>query len=268
MLLSGEINDRMNGIAIWNKTWISENAGTMSHPAFVAMTFLDNIFAHLQPSFLFVRGDANLRHSPHISGELSLLDTAAVVFAGWMAWGVISRSVKAHSPSADTPQAFSATSSRWLFAVSLLAIAGGFFGVVPSALTWEGIPTAQRAIGAWPFVSLFTGAVLAFAWGQRRWMPPLLALVALAHTALFFPAYFHAYDKAETYWFMREMTDVIEKESHQQPPKTVPQIVSTHLGYSYGYDELLKYYLMSQAKMKCAEASATVRGYWEEARSK
>lgn len=268
LLWTGEINRRMNGIAIWNKTWLAEHAGTMSHPRFVAMTFLDNVFAHLRPSFLFIRGDANMRHSPHICGELSMLDTLAVAIAGGMAVVAVFRWLKGRPTSTNTPGSFPATSTRWLLTVALLAIVGGFFGVAPSALTWEGIPTAQRAIGAWPFVSLFSGAVLAYAWSQHKWVVHLVAIATLAHTALFFPAYFHAYDKAENYWFMRDLTDVIDKETHLLPPRTVPQIVADHLGYGYGYDELLKYYLMSQAKMKCAEASSAVRSYWEEARRK
>ena len=82
----------------------------------------------------------------------------------------------------------------------------------------------MRAIGAWPFVSLFTGAVLALGWTHRRWMAPLLTGVAVAYTVYYLPAYFHAYDKVEQHWFMREMTDVLAKESHENPAKTAARL--------------------------------------------
>ena len=66
---------------------------------------------------------------------------------------------------------------------------------MPSALTYDALPHALRAIAAWPFVALFTGAVLAWAWSRESELPALLTLLSFAYTIYFLPAYFHAYDK-------------------------------------------------------------------------
>jgi hypothetical protein len=266
MLLSGRITQRMTAVAIWNPGWMREHIGKMGRSAFLVTTFLDNVLAHLQPSFLFVRGDTNLRHSPQISGQLSLVDILALALVCGMVVHILWKLVRGRSPLPKAPDGSLTDSSRWLMAISLCALMGGFFAVVPSALTWEGVPTALRSIGAWPFVALFSGAVLALAWRRLPGMPALLALLALAHTALYFPAYFHAYDKTEHWWFMRDMADTIAQERLEQPPKTVPQIVSDHLGYSYNYDEVSRYYLMSEAKMKCGEAVTALQSFWAKAR--
>jgi hypothetical protein len=140
------------------------------------------------------------------------------------------------------------------------------FGIAPAALTWERIPNALRAIGAWPFFALFSGAIMALAWNRRRWIPSLIALVALAHTIHYLPKYFHAYDRAETHWFMRDLPDAIAKGYRAEPRESAKQTVADNLGYLYSYNEVGRYYLMTEAKMKCDEAEAAVRLYWQDAR--
>ncbi len=266
MLSTGEINQRMNNIAIWNPSWIKEHAGSMHRPLFLVMTFLDNVVAHLQPSFLFIKGDANIRHSAHIAGHLSPVDMVALLCVLWFGLALLLRLVRGRAPFPAGQAAGLPTYQRWLTATALCAALGWFFGIVPAALTWDGLPQALRAIAAWPFVALFTGAVLALAWSRRRWMPAVLAVVALAHTVYFLPAYFRAFDKTETYWFMREMVDLIEKNRHETSPKPIPQLVSQNLGLGYGYDEMLRYFLMHDGGMRCDEATAAVRAYWKAAR--
>jgi hypothetical protein len=266
MLSAGEINQRMNNIAIWNPSWIKEHAGSMSTPLFLVMTFLDNVVAHLQPSFLFIKGDANIRHSAQIAGHLSPLDMVALLCVAWFGLAILIRLVRGRSPFPEGQEAGLPAYQRLLTATALCAALGWFFGIVPAALTWDGLPQALRSIAAWPFVALFTGAVLGLAWHRRRWMPAVLAIVAFAHTVHYLPAYFHAFDKAESYWFMREMVDLIEKNRHEQSPKPIPQLVSQNLGLGYNYDEMLRYFLMHDGSMKCNEATEAVRAYWKTAR--
>ena len=267
MLLSGQITQRMNTVAIWNPAWMSDHIGKMGRTAFLVTTFFDNLLAHLQPSFLFVRGDANWRHSPQISGHLSPVDTLALALVcgtvAHLLWGLI----RGRSPLPKVTDGFLSDSSRWLMAIALCAILGGFFAVVPSALTWEGVPTALRSIGAWPFVALFSGAVLAMAWSKLPGVPALLAVVALVYTLLFLPAYFHAYDvdRAERFWFMRDLPDAIARERREQHPRSLGQIISSSLGYSYNYDEVSRYYLMSVAHMRCNQAVIGLKSYWNKA---
>jgi hypothetical protein len=268
MLMDSKINDRMNNVAIWNERWMRENAGDLSRWHFLIKAFFDNLALHLRPSFLFIDGDASLRHNPHLTGQLSPLDMLALALVVWTGIFFVARLVRGRSPLPGVPGQILSPSSRWLVAIAMIALLFGLMGLAASALTFDAIPHAMRAIGAWPFVALFTGAVLALGWTHRRWMPPVLTVVAVVYTAYFLPAYFHAYDKAVNHWFMREMTDVLAKESHENPPKTAANTISEHLFYSYSYDEVPRYYLMTEAHMKCEEAAEALRSYKTGVRAK
>jgi len=266
MLFAGQINERMNNVAIWRPDWVKEHAAGLPRWAFLIKAFLDNIAVHLQPSYLFVHGDPSLRHSPQIAGELSPLDLLALLLALGAILFVLVRLVRGRVPITVAPGGGLSPSSRWLLATALLSLLGAFFGLVPAALTYEALPHAMRSIGAWPFVALFTGAVLALGWSHRRWVAPVLTLFALLHTLRYLPKYYRAYDKAENHWFMREMTDTLAEQ--RKRGKTVEKIIAEHLAYSYSYDEVLKYYLMTEANMKCDQAAAALRAYQDQEKGK
>jgi len=259
MLLDGKINERMNNVAIWRADWISEHAISTPPWRFLVETFLDNMLVHLRPSFLFFDGDAVLRQSPHISGQLSPVDILALAVVAFVFALAIARTIRGTRGNLQL-QTPSSQTSRWMLAMALAIAVCWLFALVPSALTFDGIPHAIRSLAAWPFIALFTGSILAMAWSRLPWLPPVLALVALLHTIYYLPAYFHAYDDAANHWFMRDMTDVIERERHE-PGKTIPQIVSDHFAYSYYYDEVPWYYLMSEGHLGCVEAGDKVHAW-------
>lgn len=261
MLADGKVNDRMNNVAIWRPDWVSAHKGELPRWEFLVKNFLDNLALHLRPSFLFMSGDESLRHSSQIEGHLSPLDMLALALVGGMVLLLLLRLMRAKTPLLEVSGPTLPATTRSLVVIAFAAVLCGFFGLVPAALTFEAIPHAGRAIGAWPFVPVFSGTVLAIAWGRRRWVAPLLAIVALGHTIYFLPLYFHAYDNAAKHWFMREMPDEIRKERLENPTVTIQQIISDHFGYSYYYDEVPRYYLMSEAKMGCEEAKSLVQGW-------
>jgi hypothetical protein len=261
MLEDGKINERMNNVAIWNDRWVKDNAGDLSRWTYLAKAFLDNLALHLRPSFLFIDGDSSLRHNPHLTGQLSPLDALALLFVLWMAVHFVVRLVRGRTPLPDVPNLILAPTTRWLLAVGLCAIVCGLFGLASSALTFEAIPHAMRSIGAWPFVALFTGVVLTLAWTHRNWVPPTLASVALVYTLYFLPAYFYVYDKVPNHWFMRDMTDVLVKERRENPAKSAKAIILDHLAYAYSYDDVPRYYLMTEAQLSCDEAIEALRAY-------
>jgi hypothetical protein len=123
--------------------------------------FFGNYLRHFGPNYLFVHGDANLRHSSQFCGELSWLDIAAL--AGGiivLAWKIIRRRRVGWSPWA----AFCA--------------AGFLIGIVPAALTWEGVPHSLRSAASWPFLCMLSGYII---WKcEQRWPASLLAFAAIA----------------------------------------------------------------------------------------
>jgi hypothetical protein len=102
--------------------------------------FVTQFFAHFSPDFLFFHGDHNLRHSTQLVGELSdgegLLLGAGIVY--WLVNSLRKKKLVLSS----------------LFIFACIGIASG---IAPAALTWESVPHALRAIGAWPFFVLLSG---------------------------------------------------------------------------------------------------------------
>ena len=64
---------------------------------------------------------------------------------------------------------------------------------------------------------------------------------------------------------MRDMPDAIAQGRREHPARTVQQTVADNLGYLYRYDEVGRYYLMSEGGMKCDEAVAALRSFWDKA---
>jgi len=267
-LEQGKINERLNNIAIWRPDWVKDRIGGTPRWIFYVETFLHNVVAYLRPSFLFLKGDESMRHSPRIMGELSPVDVLALLLVAGAAAAAALRRLRGRRSSPIAQAGSPALAVRWLVAIALSALLGCFFGVVPAALTFDRIPHALRAIGTWPFIALFTGSVLAIVQSRRRWVLPTLALVSLVYTLWFFPAYFHAYDKAEKHWFMREMTDMLDARRKENSPTPPEQAISEHMGYSYEYNEVPMYYLMTEAHMGCQQAKAATLSNREKERGR
>jgi hypothetical protein len=261
MLGQGKINERMNNIAIWRPDWVAERIGATPRWLFYAETFLDNVVAYLRPSFLFFTGDQSMRHSPRIIGHLSPVDTLALLLVAGALAGATWRMLRGRGPSPIEQAGAPPPAVRWLVATALAAVLGCFFGVAPAALTFDRIPHALRAIGAWPFIALLTGSVLAIAISRRRWVLPALAVVSLVYTVWFFPAYFRAYDGAERHWFMREMPDLLESQRQAHSPTPPEKLIEENMAYSYDYYEVPMYYLMTEAKMGCRKAKDAALEY-------
>ncbi len=103
--------------------------------------FFINLLSLVNPVFLFVTGDANLRHSTGIQGMLGL---AAIIPLGVLAWTAL-RSRGWHILGrALTP----------LRTIALIGLLGVVAGLLGSALTAEGQPHSLRATAAWPFFAL------------------------------------------------------------------------------------------------------------------
>jgi 4-amino-4-deoxy-L-arabinose transferase-like glycosyltransferase len=187
-LSDGTLMGRSKALSILGDDYVRGHRGQLQPLVFIVKQTMDNLFEHLRPSYLFFTGDANLRHSTQIMGELGWLDILALACFGLAVGAAISKAFRQATVAGEPP------SRLWL--VAGCAVVAGAFGTLPAALCWEGLPHALRSMGAWPAVALFTGACLSAVWSRSRVVPVVALALALAQTAHFVPYYFRVYPKA------------------------------------------------------------------------
>jgi hypothetical protein len=254
-LASGHDTKRMLYVSIFSPEWLNAHHGELSPARYLVFTFLDNLWLHLRPSYLFGTGDPNLRHSTQLVGQLSPVDMLAVLLAAvGFCWVVVlgfremSRPGNTHWPRLDRVE-------QMLVVVAFCSALGVVCATFPAALTWEGLPHALRSIGAWPFVALFSGAVLALAQKRLPSVPALTAVVALAYSGYFLPQYFRVYRNADPGIFHRDISEALIAAKQAQRPVPVLRVLRPFTK-RYG-QEVLRYYLMHDAGLKCQESLAT-----------
>jgi len=251
---NGTLTTRISELSIIGSKWTEQQRGTTPEPLFVLRTFLDNLHAHLRPSYLFFSGDGNLRHSTQGVGELGPVDALALgllVVAGAhsMASRLFPRSVSAPSAPVDAAD----------LRLGCLAVVGAVLGTLPAAFTWDGVPHALRSIGTWPFVVFMSGLVLARAWERSAWVGPILLLVGVVYSALFLPFYFfRAYQNAAPMWFHRDLQEAVEATPHRSAREALQPFVAAP-GYSRAE---LEFYLMEYDHLECVEAERVSRAMW------
>jgi hypothetical protein len=248
LTIQGTIMGRARELSIFNpawREWSRSSRGGTPEPLFLLFTFLDNLQEHLRPSFLFLWGDANLRHSTGISGVLGAVDLLALVLA--VAW-LVRRLVRGAGGSATVEDARLA---------SLLAVGAGL-GLAPAALCWEGVPHALRAIGAWPFLSLLTALVLARAWQARRGVGAALLAVSVVYSAVYLHWFFGPYRRIDPRWFHPDLKEAVEREPGRSARDALAPFVRRG-GYSWAE---LHFYLMDHDHLGCDEAARVASATW------
>ena len=248
--------ERMMNVSIFAPDWLKEHRGDMGSARYFLLTLFDNLWLHLRPSYLFGVGDPNLRHSAHLVGQLSPLDILAVFLAvAGFSWTTL----------LGARQMTQRTAPRWprldgreqmLVMVALSSIVAGMFATLPAALTWEGLPHALRAIGTWPFVALFSGAVLAIGWARLRWLPAVTAIVVVVYTCHFPPEYFRIYKNVDSNVFQRELSEAVEAGKVKAAwPRKAWAVRRALQPFARVYDQhVLRYYLMHDGGLKCKES--------------
>jgi hypothetical protein len=118
-----------------------------------------------------IKGDANVRHSIQTFGEMSWLDLMAVIALPLL--------LIFHRRLLNRRDVEGFGFLLWGFVC----------GIVPAALTWEGIPHALRAIGAWPFLAMMTGYIL----HQITQLWKYTSFLSAASAAVFFAMYLNSY---------------------------------------------------------------------------
>ena len=77
-VLNGAVMGRAKALSIFSDDYVRDHSGPFRTWVFIPKQALENLFEHLRPSFLFFSGDANIRHSTQVMGELGWLDILAL----------------------------------------------------------------------------------------------------------------------------------------------------------------------------------------------
>ncbi len=150
--------------------------------------FLKQLSLHLTPDFLLFHGDHNVRHSIQTFGMISYPEFAMCAIA--LFFLVKNRKSDATGTS-----------------LTLLAGIGLMSGLASAALTWEGVPHALRAIGAWPFFCILAAlgvrALFQQNWIKKNsnWIGASLASACIVFFALYLDDYFNDYPTRAEAWF-------------------------------------------------------------------
>lgn len=151
---------------------------------------IKNVFLHLTPEFLLLRGDANLRHSTQQFGMISWPEAFGLVWTMvCVAWARIRRTF---------------TPAEW--SLVWIGVIGVVTGLVPASMTWESVPHSLRAITAWPFFCLLAAVGITRFLGARRheaWKWAALAGCA-AFSWFYLSDYFGDYPERSRHWFQTE----------------------------------------------------------------
>jgi hypothetical protein len=154
--------------------------------------FVTQFAEHFTPDFLFFHGDHNLRHSTGLVGTLSYVE-GLILISGSIYFCVYS--VKRRSIEWNSLMGF--------------AIIGIASGIAPASLTWESVPHALRAIGAWPFYMMLTALVADHLLKKvGEWRPRMVPNIqrgiwgaSLIFSLYFLSYFFVAYPAQSIAWF-------------------------------------------------------------------
>jgi hypothetical protein len=157
------------------------------------LAYVSQMGEHLSLTFLLSPGDFNLRHSIQTHGTLD-----------WLSFGGLLIGLALVLSSLHRLRALDRAQLS-LFSVCVIGI---LTGLSPSALTWDSIPHALRAIGAWPFFAMLA------AWGLHQLLStrPAQLLGCACMAALFgwyLYSYFALYPGISRWWFDADIVDQI-----------------------------------------------------------
>ena len=171
---SGQLLNRSSNVSITDPTWMQDNG--IAGPIGVVSTYLRHLVLHMSPDFLFVSGDAELRHHSGISGQLGwlgLLLALLIPVSIWIRW---------RGGSAIMPRG-----------LLVLSSAGILSGLSSAALTNSALPHANRAIGAVPFIALGLAAVARYVSQRTSYVSIAAVVCSLLFATWFIPQYLNDY---------------------------------------------------------------------------
>jgi 4-amino-4-deoxy-L-arabinose transferase-like glycosyltransferase len=245
--LDGSLMQRTDDEAIWNATFVKDGRGRYPAPRFLAHVVGDHLHSYFRPTFLFFTGDTNFRHSTQLYGQLGLLDDVVLAALVLRVVRSLARAALGVVQGSLWGGALTVARARLLG----FAAAGYLLGVLPAALCWSGTPHALRAIGAWPFLALFTGTLLAVALQAfRRWFEYCVVFLAVLHAGLFAWVYFVKYPRVVKEWF-----DVSVQQAMLEPGSTRKQKLEVAKDYPEGF----RYYAIAYQGATCDSSKTSLK---------
>jgi hypothetical protein len=180
---------RTNHLLLWSSA--AENPFKEFNFLDLCFVFVRQFFSHLSPSFLFISGDANLRHSIQVFGMIGWNELFIGILGVWFFLISLFKKEKESFFDLSYKKAF------------IVGIFGMIAGIIPSALTNEGNPHSLRAIAAWPFFAILFGVLAAQIDKKFRseWFLPIVFFVGLINFGLYLNAYFFHYPTLAVGWF-------------------------------------------------------------------
>ncbi len=207
-----------------------------------------NFLLHIDPVYLFIRGDSNLRHSIPNVGQVGWLD------AGAFLWLFVAASRWIYSKLGGTrlstvPQPLDETKKA--VAVSVLGYATA---VIPAALTIEALPHSLRSIGGWPFVALLTATAIVSSIDLLPRLRTAWIALAVMFSCFFGYQYFVGY-----------------RESSKEPfsYSTIALVHDVRTGkltweeFAWGRSPDVLFFLVSEKGLSCSEAKKFVNASTE-----
>lgn len=186
-LMQGKFMRRFNDISILSESYW-QTVGKIPSVWNMLAAFGQNYFKHFSFSFLFLNGDENLVYGTRAVGLLGWVESFALVAGVVLLALAVARSVRRRK-SLWGPEA----------AIVTFLVFGVLSGVVPSGLTWSGVPHALRIVGAWPFLMCCFGYILHQATKNFVIMPVLVCLIASLFLNFYLRDYFKEYPR-RSYW--------------------------------------------------------------------
>ncbi|MEW5693757.1 MAG: glycosyltransferase family 39 protein [Candidatus Hydrogenedentota bacterium] len=155
--------------------------------------FFLNLRTHLSFNFLFIKGDANLRHNIPLSGQILV---AVIPFFLLGLYPII----------------------KWKSKQSLLLLCLFIAGFIPSSLTNEGIPHSLRSISSLPFAEIIAGygifVFLEYLKDRKRLIRVSLSVIFISliivDMIFYLSAYFFMYEAISQDWFQYGLKEAIE----------------------------------------------------------
>lgn len=216
------------------------------------LVMLENLALHLDPRFLLLEGDRNLRHA--VAGaDVALLShaeaVAMLVFVG-VGLVLLSRWWRGRVVADDSARAVLAIASLYGF---------GLIFFLPAAITWEGLPHALRSISVWPFWTAAAGGVVAFVVTRvpigLRPAGRALALAVVAVSTLSWMPSAITSDSSERSgaWFDLDVVRTAQAVQHEGRPWQDFESHADRLAPPY-LEEGRIYYRIVNGEMSCSDA--------------